>query len=249
MAKKNKDMDVSEEKAGNKLVTLLIALVIVIIWLAVFVLLIKFDVGGFGSGVLRPLLKDVPVVNKILPDPTAEELESEGTYKYRTLKEAVERIDELELELDSINETGRVNSDYVKELEEEVKRLQAFESDQEAFKERVRRFDTNVVYAEEAPDIEEYRTYYEEIQPDNAAEIYRQVIQDIRISEKVASLAKSYSNMEPDKAAEVLTIMTANDLELVCDIIGQMKAEVSAPILAAMDSATAAKITKAMSTR
>ena len=27
----------------------------------------KMDVGGFGSNVLTPILKDVPVINKILP--------------------------------------------------------------------------------------------------------------------------------------------------------------------------------------
>lgn len=246
MAKKNKDMDMSEEKGGNKLVTFLIALVIVIIWLAVFVLLIKFDVGGFGSGVLRPLLKDVPVINKILPDPTAEELEAEGEYKYRSLDEAVERIRELELLLDSLNQSGETNADYVSELEKEVERLRAFETDQEAFKERVRRFDNNVVYAEQAPDIEAYKEYYEEIDPENAAEIYRQVIQDVQANERVKSLAKTYANMTPETAANVLTLMTANDLDLVCDIIRQMKGDVSAPIMDAMDPATAAKITKAI---
>lgn len=246
MAKKNKNADMSEEKGGNKLVTFLIALVIVIIWLAVFVLLIKFDVGGFGSGVLRPLLKDVPVVNKILPDPTEEELEAEGIYEYRNLDEAVERIKELELLLDSINQSGQDSEDYVKELENEVKRLRAFETDQEAFKERVRKFDNNVVYADEAPDIEAYKAYYEEINPENAAEIYRQVVQDIQANERIKNLASTYSKMTPETAASVLTLMTANDLDLVCDIIRQMKGEVSAPIMDAMDPATAAKITKAI---
>ena len=31
---------------------------------------VKLDIGGFGSSVLRPILKDVPVVNTILPEPT-----------------------------------------------------------------------------------------------------------------------------------------------------------------------------------
>ena len=55
------------ESAGNKIVSFLIALVIVIIWLGVFVLLIKMDFAGFGSKVLTPILKDVPIINRILP--------------------------------------------------------------------------------------------------------------------------------------------------------------------------------------
>ena len=48
MAKKDKDNVVGEEKesGGSKLVTALIAIVIILIWLAVFAFLIKMDVGG-----------------------------------------------------------------------------------------------------------------------------------------------------------------------------------------------------------
>ena len=72
MAKKNKETvpGAEEEKSGSKVVTVIIALLIVFIWLAVFALLIKLDVGGFGSGILRPLLKDVLIVNLILPEAT-----------------------------------------------------------------------------------------------------------------------------------------------------------------------------------
>ena len=70
MAKKdkNKENKVStDESTGSKIVTVLIVLVIVVIWLAIFGVLIKLDVGNFGSEVLYPVLKDVPVVNMILP--------------------------------------------------------------------------------------------------------------------------------------------------------------------------------------
>ena len=79
------------EGAGSKIVTFIIVLVIVVIWLAIFAVLIKLDVGGFGSGVLYPALKDVPVVNKILPEP--DEKEASDTY-YDNLSDANARIKE-----------------------------------------------------------------------------------------------------------------------------------------------------------
>ena len=92
----------SEEKGGNRIVTVLIAVLIVLIWLAIFALLVKFDVGGFGSGVLRPILKDVPVINKILPD-VSDELLAEENGTEPTLEELaeytkmdVEELQELE---------------------------------------------------------------------------------------------------------------------------------------------------------
>ena len=41
-------------------------------------MLIKLDVGGFGSGVLAPVIKDVPYLNKILPDSVTEEVSTEA---------------------------------------------------------------------------------------------------------------------------------------------------------------------------
>ena len=65
-------LDDGEEKKSNKLVIVFVTILIVLIWLAIFVLLIKLDIGGFGSNVLRPVLKDVPVLNMILPEASDE---------------------------------------------------------------------------------------------------------------------------------------------------------------------------------
>ena len=82
----------NEVKQGNKVLTIIVAILIVIIWLAIFGLLIKMDVGGFGSGVLRPILKDVPVVNLILPKNDEQQQAGDKDYPYKTLDEAVARI-------------------------------------------------------------------------------------------------------------------------------------------------------------
>lgn len=57
----------SESTGGNKLLNILIVLIVIIIWLAIFALLIKMNVGGIGS-MLRPYLKNIPGINMILPD-------------------------------------------------------------------------------------------------------------------------------------------------------------------------------------
>ena len=70
MAKK-KDVNIDEldDESGKsgKLVSILVAMLIIVIWLVIFALLIKMDVGGVGS-MLRPFLKNVPVINRILPE-------------------------------------------------------------------------------------------------------------------------------------------------------------------------------------
>ena len=105
-----------DDEEGGKITGAIIAIIIVAIWLAIFILLIKLDVGGFGSSVLRPLLKDIPVVNLILPDVTDEQAAADSGYKYRNLAEAIERIKELEAENTLLKENITNNEKTISDL-------------------------------------------------------------------------------------------------------------------------------------
>lgn len=248
MAKKNKSQvnsDKNEKGKGSKIIAAVIGLVIVIIWLAIFAVLIKLDVGGFGSSILRPLLKDVPVINKILPEVSDEQLAYENDYPYKSMDDAIARIKELELENEELKTNGSGSSDRIKELEAEVARLKVFEDNQLAFEDRVKEFEKNIVFGDKAPDIEEYKAYYESINPTNAEEIYRQVVEQMQIAESIQQKADIYKKMKPDSAAAVLQDMTA-DIDLVAQMLLCMKPAESSAILAEMDSIMAAKITKKM---
>jgi len=243
MAKKNKDG--GNEKEGNKVLTILIALLIVIIWLAVFGILIKLDVGGFGSGVLRPILKDVPIINLILPDVSENQIAIDNNYEYRSLPEAVAKIKELELMIADMTKNNVDNSTGSADLQAEIDRLKVFEENQLAFEARVAEFDKNVVFSDAAPVIEEYKAYYEAINPTSAENIYRQVIEQLQYSDAIKEKANIYKSMDPQAAAKILETMTA-DVESVAQILLSMKPKESAAILAEMDNVVAAKITKKM---
>ena len=232
-----------EEKDGNRIINVLIILLIVIIWLAVFALLIKFDAFGLGTNIMRPVLKDVPVVSKILPRASEAEQASEGNYKYKTLKSANARIGELEKQLESQGGTSEANSGYISQLEAEVKKLQTYKDEYDQFQDRVSRFDHEVVYADNAPDLEQYKAYYEQLDPENAQRIYQQVVEDLQTSARSKELAKMYSGMDPPKAAEGLEEMS-QDLDLVVDILRNMKDSQAALIMQEMSKEFRAQITK-----
>ena len=236
----------SKESGGSSLVTALIALVIILIWLAVFGFLIKLDVGGIGSNILYPVLKDVPVVNRILPEPSEEMQAEEDNYQYNTLRAANERIRELESQLEAQGGTANANSDYIAQLEAEVQDLQKYKKEQDDFDKRVADFDEKVVFNDNAPDISEYEHYYAAIQPENAERIYNQVVQDLQNQQQAKKIATLYSNAEPEKAATVLSEMT-QDLDLVCAILNNMSEKQAAAIIQELDSGFAAQITKKMS--
>ncbi len=247
MPRRNKEIDnnENEKSAGSKIIAAVIVLFIVLIWLAVFVVLIKLDFGGFGNSILRPLLKDVPVINMILPNVPEEQVAYENDYPYNSLGEAIDRIKELEAINDTLTKSQSSEADKIKELQAEVDRLKVFEENQRAFEDRVKDFDEKVVFADQAPNIEEYKKYYESIDPTHAEEIYRQVVEQMQYDESIKEKADIYRKMKPAEAAAVLQTMTA-DIDLVSEMLLAMRPSESSLILAQMDPTAAAKITKKM---
>ena len=234
-----------EEKLGSKILLVVVTLVIILIWLAIFGLLIKMDVGGFGSTVLYPVFKNVPVVNKILPKVETQYEEEDTQYRYSSIEEAVERIKELELEVYYANNESLEKDDRIAALEAEVAELTVYKDNQVDFENIKEKFYEEVVFSEEAPDISEYKAYYESIDPENAAVLYKQVVKQTEKSDEIKDYIATYSSMKPKEAAAIFNTMT-NNLELVADILEGMNAQARADILGKMDAETAAKVTAIM---
>lgn len=248
-AKKNGEEGVDDEESlgiGGKLIMGFVVLLIILIWLVIFAFLVKMDVGGFGSTVLFPVLKDVPYVNRILPGIEEYIPAEEDEYAaYTTVEEAVDRIKELEVEIEALKETGTQNSDYIAELEAASAELAEYKANEAAFEETKEKFYEEVVFSDNAPDINEYKTYYESIEPENAEAIYKQVVSQIQTDEEIEDYVKAYSSMKAKDAAAIFDTMT-DDFDLVCEILSAMDASTRADILAAMSEENAAIITKMM---
>ena len=238
------EMDQEEEKETSKVLIFFVSLLIVLIWLGIIGVLIKCDVGGFGSSVLYPMWKDVPYLNRILPDVEKELYSTEDTqYAYGSLAEAVERIKELERQVDALSAQSVTDSDTITQLEEQQKELQAYREREAEFEKEKEKFYEEVVFSDKAPDIEQYKIFYESIEKDNAEVLYKQVIQQLQKDAEIEDYVKAYSSMKAKDAAEIFNTMT-DDLELVAKILQGMNASARGNILAEMNADTAAKVTE-----
>lgn len=123
-----------------------------------------------------------------------------------------------------------------------MSRLKAYEENQSNYEQLKKKFDNEVVFTNNAPDIQEYKTWYEQMDPDNAAEIYRQVVEQLQVQQEIQDLADKYASMKPAAAAAVFEEMTG-DLEKVAKILSCMKKADAGNIIAAMDPTLAAKLT------
>ena len=247
-AKKNGTADeFEEESGGGKAAVVFVTLMIIVIWIAILAVLIHFDVGGFGSTVMQPILKDVPYVNKILPKTEDEETKTkeDSKYPYKTVDEAVAYIKELEKELADAKESNSENDAYVADLEAQAAQWKEYKDNEQKFEEEKAKFYKEVVFSDQAPDINEYKKYYESIDPQNAENLYKQVVEQQEKDDDMSDYVKAYSQMKPKQAAAIFDTMTDN-LELVAKILSAMKADARGDILGNMKTDTAAKVTKLM---
>ena len=243
----SQERELDEQIDGSSASVVIVTLFIILIWLGILVLLVKMDVGGFGSNVLTPILKDVPVINKILPsESTTETTKNEEAYGgYNSLKDAVEQIKTLEKQLDQAQSTNATYAEQIDTLKTEVQRLKTFEDNQVEFQKIKEQFYEEVVYAENGPGADEYRQYYEEMDPTTAEALYKQVIQTEAADKQMQEYANTFSNMQASEAAAILGNMTDN-LDLAASILKNLDVSTRGAILGAMDSAIASRIVKIM---
>lgn len=248
-SKKDKEAEILEDdfesaSKGGGFSTVVVTLAIILIWLAVFAILIKMDVGHFGSSIMYPVFKNVPVVKYILPE-VQETSEDGDQYGYTTLAEAVEEIKRLQAQVAEYKDASSVDNEVVEELSAEVDRLKKFEQNQVEFESKKQQFYEEVVFNDNAPDVTEYQKYYESIEPETAAELYKQVVEQTTTDEKITEYAKAYGEMKPAQAAKIFEAMT-DDLELAASILNNIDATQRGKILGAMDAEVAAMLTKVM---
>lgn len=239
------EAELSADDESGGFFTVIATIGIILVWVAILCVVIKLDVGGFGSKVLTPLLKDVPVVNLILPNSQNSGNISTENGGYTNLNDATEQIKNLELQLQQAQTDNLKLQEDVANLKAENARLQEFEDKQVEFQRIKNEFYEEVVYAENGPGAEAYQKYYESMDPTTAEYLYKQVIAQLQEDKSVQDYASAYSSMKPKKAAAIFEQMTDN-LNLAARILKTMSAENRGDILAEMDPEIAAKLTKIM---
>lgn len=241
----DQERELDEQIDGTNASVVVVTVFIIAIWLGILGLLIKMDVGGFGSNVLTPILKDVPLVNKILPSESAGSGGQQEYGGYSNLKEAVEEIHKLESQLEQTQNTNATYSEQIEALKAEVERLKTFEDNQLKFQSIKEQFYEEVVYAENGPGADEYRAYFEEMDPTTAEALYKQVIQSEAVDKQMQDYAATFSNMDAEEAAKILNAMT-DSLDLAADILETLSSAKRGEIMGKMEPAVAARITNIM---
>ncbi|MCX4267415.1 MAG: hypothetical protein OSJ62_01950 [Lachnospiraceae bacterium] len=244
--KKGRDVVESEEKSDNKLITIIFAILTILVWLAIFCVMVKLDVNGFGSKVMRPIFKDVPIINLILPGPSDEELVTEENLPYQNLSEALDYIKELELQIQGYQEENVGQETQISELQAAVERLQQFEQNQQAFQEEKDRYYQEVVLGNNTEMMQSFREWYENMDPETAERIYNLVIERFEQLKLDEEYVQTFEEMDAVRAAAIFVEMSG-DLDTVVKTLRSLNADTRSAILSAIasnDAVFAAKLTQ-----
>lgn len=230
-----------QDSKKNSKLGLIISIVILSL-IIIFIVLIKLDVGKLGTSVLGPKLKNIPVINLILP-PMPEESVDGVDYNFRTIGEAIEKLKETEeilkekeIEAEKLNETLNLQG-------EEIERLKVFEQNQVKYKADKDAFD--LLVAEQA-GAENFMTYVESVYPDNALSIYESLTKEKLYTEDVLEMATIYQEMKPEKAAAILEQTSKIDMDMVSQLLKNVDSKQAGAILSAMNPQVADKISRYM---
>lgn len=223
----------------KKVIGVLVALLVLII---AFSAMIKFDVAELGTRVIGPYLVNVPVVNLILPEMPVDEGEEVNAtdYNFETVEEAIEILKITEKMLMESDDKAEILNEQITQLNAEVERLKIYESNQLQFEADKAEFDQLIVESSEAID---FKLWYEEISPENAANIYAEVIEEVAYDVELKGTIAIYQSMKPAQAAAVLEGMSVTKMSQVAAIIQGVSADQAASIMGNLEPDTAAKIT------
>jgi flagellar motility protein MotE (MotC chaperone) len=219
----------------------LLILLIILVWLLLMAIMIKFNILGLGD-TLTPALKDIPYIKNLLPGAQTVQMNNSGEDSSQVVADNSDYVASLEQEL---SRQIALNASYaatIDKLNAEVARLEPFEEEQAEFDKQRQQFYQDIVYNDNAPDASAYASYYAMIAPEEAAEIYEQIASDEISDEEVKVYAATFTAMKPKEAAAIFNNMS--NITLVARILQQMGSDDRAKIMGKLDTEVAEKVTE-----
>ena len=244
------------DQSGGGITSFFLTIAIIVMWLLIMSLLIRLDVGSFGSAVMAPIIRDVPYLNRILPEYARGSTDvyrggDSGTGGGGTSSRSDDAyVRALEEQLAEAQNRSADNKAIIDQQKAEIERLRAFEAQQSAFEAQRAEFYNDIIYNNNSPGAEEYAKYFEMINPELAGEIYKQVVQSEAANSDVQTYANAYAAMKAKEAAAIFDEMVANgsehEVQLAARILLVMGADDRGKIMGKMQTDNAARLTDIM---
>ncbi|MCQ2978361.1 MAG: hypothetical protein MJ245_01030 [Clostridia bacterium] len=239
----------------------LIFFAMLILFLGTLFAIFYFDIGG-----TQKYIKDVPVLNKIIPVSTdLSDIEDElSTYSYnKLLKYTLNLYRQNEINKTEVaalkeeaskwsGEDGTIIKGKYDELTtqlneslDEIIRLKEYENEYIKIKKNKEKQDKAIALN----NTQSYRNYFESLDKNEASELYKLVIEQEKYDIDFTNYVSAFSQMTPQKAALVIEQLARTDFDVVLKVVTNLDATVASAILDQVDTAYASMITKSLANK
>ena len=93
-------------------------------------------------------------------------------------------------------------------------------------------------------DTAQFKNYFEKIDPKIAADLYKEILTDQKMSDDVKKYCSIYQSMDAAAVAGIMEQMGKSKMTLIVDIMKNLKKDTSGAILAEMTPAFAAQVSE-----
>lgn len=230
-------------------------MIIILVFGSVFYVIIHNNINGFGEK-YRTQIKNIPVIRHALPsvpDPEDPKYLTDGEIRSRYMELRVLR-DQLEKELEEagreIEDLRRLRDEKEKIDQDNEKMKVLLEEQKSEIEAQRKQLEEDLMKAGELianADKEGLKEYFQKIDKDTAEILYKQILTEEKASAEARKFAQYYENMEPKNAARIFKELGEKNIDLIVEILTNMRKEISSQVLSEMDADFAAKITQALS--
>jgi flagellar motility protein MotE (MotC chaperone) len=235
------------------ILTIVTALLVVLLIIGgSFFIAIKKDVNGIAES-MRDSIDGIPILRLALPeqpDPEDEKnmTEEQVRSKYTEIKnrkdELEKQVTELTSQVEQLNKQLSAKDTNSTLLQQQKDALEKEKDTLTKEKETLKKQFDSVSAAIANGDTAEFKNYYEQINPDKAAELYAQIIKDKKMSDDVKKYCSIYEAMDASAVASIMEQMGTGKMTLIVEIVKNLNKDTSANILAEMTPAFAAKVSE-----
>jgi len=193
--------------------------------------------NGFGlrDKYLAPILQEIPIVKNLVPPPETEDEENAVS-----TDELNAQIADLQNKLNAAQKQIADSQTKIEQQQQQIATLKTYESQQIQFKEDKAAFDEAVALG----DSNAYSQYYEQIYPENAANLYPQAKAESERQQEINNYLSMIDEQDESATAKTLEELVVTDLDLVVEILKNLSPKKAAAVMDEISAQNAASIYK-----
>jgi flagellar motility protein MotE (MotC chaperone) len=234
---KKEKKDKRKRKKRFPLVPVLVLLIIIGGIVAVIVL----NLFGLRDRIMS-YMHSAPLIGQYFPAPTEAATGPVSEYAGMAPEEIESIVTALELQIERLEANIQTAQEQHTDDLSTINNLRQYESQIENYRALKQALD--VVIANGDPS--GYAEYFESVSPENAAEIYAEIMNGLQYNAEERKIASTYAEMKADAAAEGLQAMLAPNADMVVRILKNMDPRNRAEIWNEFEPANLAIITQLM---